>query len=61
MAFPPAFCQPSRAVTQRYARLRYLEAPPPVINIDTGRQLFVDDFLVAQFAGDIACGTLPRI
>jgi len=26
----------------------YLDAPPPVIPIDTGRQLFVDDFLIAQ-------------
>ncbi len=26
----------------------YLDAPPSVIPIDTGRQLFVDDFLIAQ-------------
>ncbi|HYB95519.1 MAG TPA: hypothetical protein VEC39_11125 [Vicinamibacterales bacterium] len=26
----------------------YLVAPPPVINIDTGRQLFVDDFLIEE-------------
>jgi len=26
----------------------YLDAPPEVIPIDTGRQLFVDDFLIAQ-------------
>jgi hypothetical protein len=26
----------------------YLESPPPVIPIDVGRQLFVDDFLIAE-------------
>lgn len=29
----------------------YLASPPAVINIDTGRQLFVDDFLVNRSAG----------
>ena len=29
-------------------RVPYLESPPEVIPIDTGRQLFVDDFLVAD-------------
>ena len=26
----------------------YLETPPETISIDVGRQLFVDDFLIAQ-------------
>jgi hypothetical protein len=30
------------------ARPSYLSAPPPVIDIDVGRQLFIDDFLVQE-------------
>lgn len=26
----------------------YLEKPPKIINVSTGRQLFVDDFLIAN-------------
>ena len=29
----------------------YLKDPPKVIPIDIGRQLFVDDFLIAKMAG----------
>ena len=29
----------------------YIKAPPGVIRIDTGRQLFVDDFLIDTMAG----------
>ncbi len=35
-------------------RVPYLEAPPPVVPIDGGRQLFVDDFLIAE-------NWLPRV
>ena len=34
------------ALTREPMRLPYLESPPDVIPIDTGRQLFVDDFLI---------------
>ncbi|MBM3855500.1 MAG: hypothetical protein FJ399_20485, partial [Verrucomicrobia bacterium] len=35
-------------VTREPQRVPYLTAPPAVIPIDTGRQMFVDDFLIAQ-------------
>lgn len=37
---------PLRAPTQEFEEPPYLESPPPVIVIDVGRQLFVDDFLI---------------
>lgn len=40
---------PALAFTSEHAvRAPYLDAPPPVIPIDVGRQLFVDDFLIAE-------------
>ena len=35
-------------VPRRPMRVPYLDAPPDVIPIDVGRQLFVDDFLIAR-------------
>ncbi|HOZ45550.1 MAG TPA: hypothetical protein PLO37_11755 [Candidatus Hydrogenedentes bacterium] len=43
-AWPPADREPTRAPMA----LPYLDAPPDVIPIDVGRQLFVDDFLIAE-------------
>lgn len=40
--WPPDRVTPTGAA----ARPPYLASPPPVINIDIGRQLFVDDFLI---------------
>lgn len=43
----PAVWPPEREVlTREVMRVPYLEAPPAVILIDVGRQLFVDDFLI---------------
>lgn len=42
---------PPRNISRRDTapmRVPYLESPPAVIPIDVGRQLFVDDFLIAQ-------------
>src|SRR5580704_16533479 len=39
---------PKQTATQEYRVPSYLASPPPVISIDLGRQLFVDDFLIAQ-------------
>ena len=44
--WPPRRVAPSGAVE----RPPYLASPPSVINIATGRQLFVDDFLIEQSA-----------
>lgn len=38
----------NRAVTYEPMPVPYLDSPPAVINIDVGRQLLVDDFLVEQ-------------
>lgn len=42
--WPPA----RRSITTIPQRPPYLAAPPAVINIDIGRQLFVDDFLIEE-------------
>lgn len=42
--WPPA----DRPLTREPMPLPYLEAPPPVIPLDVGRQLFVDDFLIEE-------------
>ena len=42
--WPPA----SEELSYEPMRVPYLEAPPAVISIDVGRQLFVDDFLIAE-------------
>src|SRR6478672_2429142 len=39
---------PKRAYSLDPMPLPYLDKPPAVIPIDVGRQLFVDDFLIAQ-------------
>ncbi len=39
---------PSQTVTQTYQIPSYITNPPALIPIDTGRQLFVDDFLIQQ-------------
>jgi hypothetical protein len=39
---------PRRAYSLEPMPLPYLERPPAVIPIDVGRQLFVDDFLIAE-------------
>ncbi|MFM5987569.1 MAG: hypothetical protein ACKO9I_20000, partial [Sphaerospermopsis kisseleviana] len=48
----PADWPPRRTAAELRAgevmRVPYLEAPPAVIPIDVGRQLFVDDFLVER-------------
>ncbi|MEO7649790.1 MAG: glycosyl hydrolase family 32 [Bryobacteraceae bacterium] len=44
----PADGPPKRALTRKPMPLPYLEHRPDVIPIDVGRQLFVDDFLVAS-------------
>lgn len=41
--WPPANIDPS---SREPIRVPYLERPPEVVPIDTGRQLFVDDFLI---------------
>lgn len=43
--WPPRCADPQ---CRQPMRVPYLESPPPVIPIDGGRQLFVDDFLIAQ-------------
>ena len=43
--FPP---KPKRVLTLEPTTPPYLEAPPEVIPIDVGRQLFVDDFLIER-------------
>ena len=35
-----------RALDDHPVRPPYLDRPPPVISIDLGRQLFIDDFLI---------------
>jgi Malectin domain/Chitobiase/beta-hexosaminidase C-terminal domain/Viral BACON domain len=42
----PAAWPPVHGATQTYAQPPYIQNPPSVIPIDTGRQLFVDDFLI---------------
>ena len=37
-----------QTLTREPMRVPYLESPPSVIPIDVGRQLFVDDFLIAE-------------
>jgi hypothetical protein len=46
----PAWPWPPRRAHLSSAPQRppYLASPPPIINIDTGRQLFVDDFLIEE-------------
>jgi hypothetical protein len=43
-AWPPRYLDPA---SDEPMETPYLDAPPAVIPIDTGRQLFVDDFLIA--------------
>ena len=45
---PTAWPPKDRAITYEPMPVPYLDAPPDVVNIDVGRQLFVDDFLVAD-------------
>jgi hypothetical protein len=42
----PSAWPPVLSPTQTYAQPPYIRNPPSVIPIDTGRQLFVDDFLI---------------
>ena len=44
----PSPWPPGATPTQAYQIPSYLTNPPPVILIDVGRQLFVDDFLIQQ-------------
>ncbi len=44
----PAQWPPIRQTTQEPSTPTYLQNPPAVIPIDTGRQLFVDNFLIAD-------------
>lgn len=44
-SWPPQDLDPKSPVPQA---VPYLESPPPVIPVDLGRQLFVDDFLIAE-------------
>jgi hypothetical protein len=37
----------------------YLRHPPSVINVDVGRQLFVDDFLVEELKGGVIENVTP--
>ena len=47
IVLPPVW-PPQAGITQLYRVPPYLLSPPAVIPIDTGRQLFVDDFLIEQ-------------
>src|SRR5690348_10704323 len=47
IVLPPVW-PPSATPTQTYQIPSYITNPPPVILIDVGRQLFVDDFLIQQ-------------
>ncbi|MDZ4288634.1 MAG: hypothetical protein U0984_11780, partial [Prosthecobacter sp.] len=48
----PDVWPPSRSIEElkrgEVMEVPYLKTPPPVIPIDVGRQLFVDDFLIAE-------------
>jgi hypothetical protein len=44
----PTNFPPQQTPTQAYRPATYITAPPPIIPIDVGRQLFVDDFLIEQ-------------
>jgi hypothetical protein len=44
----PVSWPPLDTPTQEYRKAPYLVNPPAVVPIDVGRQLFVDDFLIAQ-------------
>ena len=44
----PETWPPDRPPTREPMHAPYLDAPPSVIPIDVGRQLFVDDFLIAE-------------
>ena len=44
----PARWPPKRAYSLDPMPVPYLDRPPAVIPIDVGRQLFVDDFLIAE-------------
>ena len=44
----PQLWPPSQNPTQAYQVPSYISNPPPVLPIDVGRQLFVDDFLIQQ-------------
>src|ERR1051325_878260 len=47
IVLPPQWT-PSQTLSQAYRVPSYITNPPAVIAIDTGRQLFVDDFLIQQ-------------
>ena len=47
IALPDEWPPRSERVTREPGRVPYLAEPPAVIPIDVGRQLFVDDFLIA--------------
>src|SRR5262249_39249488 len=48
VVWPPRLTRFPTAVTQDPVVPPYLKSPPAVIPIDVGRQLFVDDFLIAD-------------
>ena len=48
IALPAPWPPWQRVLTREPMRVPYLESPPEVIPIDVGRQLFVDDFLIAE-------------
>jgi len=48
IAVPEAWPPPDRPLSREPMQVPYLEAPPALIPIDVGRQLFVDDFLIEE-------------
>lgn len=48
IVLPDVWPPPDREPSREPMPLPYLDAPPAVIPIDVGRQLFVDDFLIAE-------------
>ena len=46
--WPPRLTEFPTSVEKDPITPPYLVSPPPVITIDVGRQLFVDDFLIAE-------------
>jgi hypothetical protein len=51
IALPDAWPPRRAKLTREPANIPYLKGPPKVIPIDVGRQLFVDDFLIADATG----------
>ena len=48
IALPTDWPPRVKALTRVPMRVPYLESPPDIIPVDVGRQLFVDDFLIAE-------------